>query len=67
MCMRVYVRGSSEDGLCTYIRTCMYSVRIGTESGHGKGIGALRPGLDSAGRGRLVGGYRRVYKVFDTS
>lgn len=40
------------------VRVCAGHRRVHrqAESGHGKGIGALRPRLDSAGRGRLVGG-----------
>jgi len=40
------------------VDVCMYSARtwIGPKVVMGKGIGALRPRLDSAGRGRLVGG-----------
>lgn len=39
-------------------RTRSRAVRIGPESGHGKGgIGELRLRLDSAGRGCLVGGW----------
>jgi len=40
------------------VDVCMYTARarIGPKVVMGKGIGALRPRLDSAGRGRLVGG-----------
>lgn len=56
VCVYVYVEVVEMVCGCTSVYVCMYCARIGTESGHGKGIGALRPRLDSAGRGRLVGG-----------